>query len=130
MRIYDFRLNLSKINFKICGLDPDMNMLCAPVCDCGCGEKCEIVLESQDEIKDFCGSTVYEVGIDRCAVFVITNTDELFIAIKEGETITIAKAEDISDDYGYIGEIVENLELDAFGLLVQVEDELFKIVEE
>lgn len=34
--IMEFTWNFRNLKLKNFGLDPEYNMLCAPVCDCGC----------------------------------------------------------------------------------------------
>ena len=130
LNICDFRINLGKATFDFFGLDPELNMLCAPECECGCGGKMNIVLEDAEAIKDFCGSIAADADLDYCAVFVLTASDEMYAAIRDENAITLIKADNISDDYGLLEEIVEDFDLDAFGLLVEVDDGLFKIIEE
>lgn len=48
--IIDFVWNFKNFKLKDFGLDPEYNMLCAPVCKCGCGEKMNVLLESDDDI--------------------------------------------------------------------------------
>ena len=43
--IIDFVWNFKNFKLKDFGLDPEYNMLCAPVCKCGCGEKMNVYLK-------------------------------------------------------------------------------------
>ena len=47
MNIVKFTWNLENLTREDFGLDPDLNMLSAPTCDCGCGEKAKICLETE-----------------------------------------------------------------------------------
>ena len=130
LNVCDFRINLGRVNFDFFGLDPEFNMLCAPECECGCGEKCNIILEDAAAIKNFCGNIAADADFDYCAVFILTANDEMYASIRDEDEITIVKADNISDDYDLLKDTVYDFDLDAFGLLVEVDDGLFKIIEE
>lgn len=130
LNVCDFRINLGKATFDFFGLDPELNMLCAPECECGCGGKMNIVLEDAEAIKDFCGSIAADADLDYCAVFALTASDEMYAAIRDEDEVLIVKKDDISSDYDFMKDTVYDFDLDAFGLLVEVEDGLFKIIEE
>ena len=48
------------ITFEKCGLNIEKNFLQAPICECGCGGKASIVLNSQSDVSQFCGSCYLE----------------------------------------------------------------------
>ncbi len=43
--IIDFVWNFKNFKLKDFGLDSEYNMLCARVCECGCGEKMNVLLK-------------------------------------------------------------------------------------
>lgn len=128
--IIDFSWNLSGITFETCGLNKENNFLEAPICLCGCGGKTNIVLETDDDVLDFCGAMCDENDCYHCAVFAINNENKLLAAICEGYDIHLVESEDVIEDYKDIGKMFDELGLHCFGLIVSNGDGSYKVVEE
>lgn len=121
----------SSITLKDCGLDPEWNFMQAPECECGCGEKCSICLENEDETLGFCKTMVHENNeCNKCAVFAITKENMLLGAIKQDNDIYCFKSKDPIKYMNDIGEIFDELELHCYGLIVWNGEGLYRIVEE
>ena len=73
---------LSSITLKSCGLDPENNFLQAPICECGCGRKTNIILYDDDDVLDFCAMMCDVNGCEYCGVFAITEDKSILITIK------------------------------------------------
>ena len=79
---YEYR---PRITFEKCGLDVERNFLQAPTCECGCGTKANLVLNTDDDVLDFCGCMCADNECCQCAVFAITKENKLLGAVKCGE---------------------------------------------
>ena len=121
--------NLENITFSMCGLDVERNMLCAPVCDCGCGGKLRLVLNSKEEVMDLCGQLVYEDECDYCGVFALFRNGTVVGAVCSGDDVNTLEFTNKAD-YKEIGELADNLELHCYGLIVETMDGSWKIIEE
>lgn len=128
--IIDFVWNFKNLKLKDFGLDPEYNMLCAPVCECGCGEKMNVLLENDDDIYDFCYELVDAQDCNYCVVFAINEKNEMLGAIKYDGEIHCIKLKNISEDYLQVGGMFNDLELHQYGIIVCVGDGEYKILEE
>jgi hypothetical protein len=63
---YEYR---PRITFEKRGLDVERNFLQAPTCECGCGGKANLVLNTDDDVLDFCGCMCADNECCQCAVF-------------------------------------------------------------
>ena len=128
--IIDFVWNFKNFKLKDFGLDPEYNMLCAPVCKCGCGEKMNVLLESDDDIYDFCYELADTQDCNYCVAFAINEKNEMLGAIKYDGEIHCIKLKNISEDYLQVGGMFNDLELHQYGIIVCVGDGEYKILEE
>lgn len=131
MNIVKFGWNLENLTLDDFGLDPEFNMLSAPICRCGCGEKAYICLEDIDDVLDFCCGMLNGMDCGWCAVFAIDQDNKMIGVIKDGEEFEcIGTKEPIDNDYDMIGDLFYGMELHMYGLIVSTGDGLYKIVEE
>lgn len=128
--IVNFTWNLKNLTLEDFGLYEEYNMLTAPTCPCGCGEKAFLILEDEQDVIDTCYSLVYEEACMYCGVFAITNKNIMIAAIKHDDQINVIKSKKPLDDYTDIGGMFEKLELHMFGLIVCVGNDEYRIVEE
>lgn len=128
--IIDFVWNFKNFKLKDFGLDPEYNMLCAPVCKCGCGEKMNVLLESDDDIYDFCYELVDTQDCNYCVAFAINEKNEMLGAIKYDGEIECVGSDGVIEDYADIGLMFDDLELHQYGIIVNVGDGEYKILEE
>lgn len=130
MNIIDFVWNFKNFKLKDFGLDPEYNMLCAPVCKCGCGEKMNVLLESDDDIYDFCYELVDTQDCNYCVAFAINEKNEMLGAIKYDGEIHCIESSDVVECYVDIGNMFGELGLHQYGIIVNVGDGEYKILEE
>lgn len=130
MNIVKFKWNLENLTLDDFGLDPESNMLSAPTCDCGCGDKTNICLEDGNDVLDFCCGVLNEMDCGWCAIFAIDQDNKMIGVIKDGDEFEFIGSKEPVDDYGMIGELFYGMELHMYGLIVNVGDGLYKIVEE
>lgn len=133
INIIDFIFNMENVTFDMCGLDAERNMLSAPLCDCGCGRKMNICLETSEDIDDFCSFTVSDSDCEFCACFAISCDNEIYCAIRCEEDIYHVHTDtldDIKDIKDSIGGMVNELGLHCYGLIVEKEPGVWKIVED
>ena len=73
--------------FGAYGLDKDKNFLQAPLCECGCGEKANLVLEDIKELFQFMNMMLMENDCNHCAIFAYAFDGCMYAALKvENET--------------------------------------------
>ena len=120
--------NLENITFDMCGLDKERNMLCAPVCECGCGGKANLILETKEDVADLCGQLVYEDDCNYCGVFAIFRNGVFVGAICNEGDVTTFKFKNKAD-YKEIGQVAAELRLHCYGLIVETMDGSWKIIE-
>lgn len=128
--IIDFIWNFKNLKLKDFGLDPEYNMLCAPVCECGCGEKMNVLLADDDDIYGFCYELVDIQDCNYCVVFAINEKNEMLGAIKYDGEIECVGSDGVIEDYADIGLMFDDLELHQYGIIVNVGDGEYKILEE
>lgn len=128
--IIDFVWNFKNLKLKDFGLDPEYNMLCAPVCECGCGEKMNVLLADDDDIYGFCYELVDIQDCNYCVVFAINEKNEMLGAIKYDGEIECVGSDGVIEDYADIGLMFDDLELHQYGIIVNVGDGEYKILEE
>ena len=75
--VMKFTWNFRNLKLKDFGLDLEYNMLCAPVCERGCGKKMSILLEDDDDLFDFCYAMVDSQECNYCAVFALNEKNLL-----------------------------------------------------
>lgn len=120
----------SSITLEDCALDPELNILQSPECECGCGGKCSICLKDDDEVFNFCTTMVFEDDCEYCAVFAINEENKLLGVVKCADGINRFKSTNTIIDYTDIGKIFDEMELYCYGLIVWNGDGLYRIVEE
>lgn len=129
--IIDFVWNFKNFKLKDFGLDPEYNMLCAPACKCGCGEKMNVLLESDDDdLLDFCYNMVDIQECNYCVVFAINEKNKMVAAVKIDGEIECVGSDGVIEDYADIGLMFDDLELHQYGIIVNVGDGEYKILEE
>lgn len=123
---------MDELVFDDFGLNAEKNFLQAPACECSCGGTMGICLKSDEEIKDFISSMVSENECDQCGVFVMkANGTMLFGFSQEGkDDIQIYTAQfNFKDTREYnISELVNELDVHMYGVLMESEPNLFKII--
>ena len=117
------------ITFHSCGLDPECNFLQAPICECGCGEYANLVLENEQEVVDFIGSMLYEHDCEHCAIFAIKLNGDMLFGQKTDEDILCYKLKD-ANAKNVIADMYKTFEFHCYGLLQQVDDDLYAIIME
>lgn len=122
--------NFRNLKLKDFGLDPEYNMLCAPICDCGCGGKMNILLNDDDDLLDFCYNIVDIQECNYCVVFAINEKNKMIAAVKIDGEIECVGSDGVVEDYTDIGLMFNDLELHQYGIIVNVGDDKYKILEE
>ena len=118
---------IRKSTFAYYGLDKSKNFLEAPVCECGCGSRANIILETDDDICGFMHTMLEEWDCDHCAIFTVKNNDEVLMGVKLSDGIKCYKCKadghrnlfkDIQDDFGS----------HCYGILEQADETSYKIL--
>ena len=122
-------VNLKNVTMKMCGLDVDYNILTAPTCKCGCGEKAYLVLESDEDVEDFCGDMLFEGDCEHSGIFYVFEDGLTRGVIRAGDDLYGFTFDHL---YGYVdfGGFVKESGLHCYGVIVEVDEGLWKIVED
>lgn len=128
--IMKFTWNFRNLKLKDFGLDSEYNMLCAPVCECGCGKKMSILLEDDDDLFDFCYAMVDSQECNYCAVFALNEKNKMIAAVKYDGEIQCIESSDVVECYADICNMFGELGLHQYGIIVCVGDGEYKILEE
>ena len=115
------------LTFHSCGLNPENNILEAPTCPCGCGEKANLILKNDKEVADFIGSMLAETDCHHCAIFAIKRNGNLIFGQKTDEDIICYVLKD-SNAKKEIADMQKQLKFHCYGLLQQVNDEAYAII--
>lgn len=119
----------TKITFKTCGLNSKNNFLQAPVCECGCGEYANLVLETDDDVFGFMHSMLEEHDCEHCGIFAFKqNGKDVLMGLKLSGEIKCYKAKVDGGVKESLSDIQKELQLHCYGLLEQVGDDLYSIV--
>lgn len=117
--------------FGAYGLDKNKNFLQAPLCECGCGEKANLVLENIKELFQFMNAMLMENDCNHCAIFAYAFDGSMYAALKvENETDDPVLFFQIQEsDLGFFREWDDELGLHCYGLIIETRNGLWKIIE-
>lgn len=120
---------LEKITFATCGLNAENNFLQAPICPCGCGEYASLILNTKRDLYNFMETLLEEHDCDYCAIFALCNDESHAFVVKADGTIAHCQANSSYDEVmKTIAHLQEEIQFHCYGLLVQVDTDLYKIV--
>lgn len=122
-------VNLDNVTLKMCGLDTDYNILAAPTCECGCGEKACLVLKNDEDVEDFCVEMLSEDDCEYSGIFYVFEDGLTRGVIRAGDDFYGFTFDNLYD-YENFGGFVKESGLHCYGVIVEVDDGLWKIVEE
>ena len=107
--------------FSAYGLDKDKNFLQSPLCECGCGEKANLVLEDIKELFQFMNMMLMENDCNHCAIFAYAFDGSMYAALKvENKTDDPVLFFQIEEsDLGFFREWDDELELHCYGLIIE-----------
>lgn len=124
-------MKTNKISFKLCGLSKENNFLQAPICECGCGEYANLVLESDDDVCGFMHTMLEEHDCEHCGIFAFKkNGKDMLMGLKLSGEIKCYHVKVSGGVNGSLMDIQNDLQLHYYGLLEQVHDDLYRIVME
>ena len=119
----------TKITFELCGLDSENNFLQAPICECGCGEYAGLVLETDDDVCSFMHTMLEEHDCEHCGIFAFNqNGTDMLMGLKLSGEIKCYKGGVEGGIEGSLVDIQNELQLHCYGILEQVEENLYGIV--
>lgn len=120
------------------GLNKFKNFMQAPICDCGCGGTCEILLNDNKELFGFMNEMLLDNDCDCCAVFAHSYDGKMFAAIKcIGEDMDLDEEETpvkflgVDEDYlEFFQELDGEIGLHCYGLIIETKKGKWKIIED
>lgn len=93
-QVINFTWNLDNLTLDWCDLDQEYNILEAPECDCGCGEKAKLCLYDDEDVKDFCKGMAEDNDCDHCTVFAINEENYLIATIRDEDDIYVVQTKE------------------------------------
>lgn len=125
MGIIKFRIE----KFSAYGLNAFRNFMSAPDCDCGCGG---IMLDDNDEVFGFMNAMLQEHDCECSAIFAIDYDGAMYAGVLEPEceedSIHIMGIPNTNMDF--FADIDAEFRLCCYGLMIEIEPGVWKIVEE
>ena len=118
--------------FGAYGLDKNKNFLQSPLCECGCGEKMSLVLETNKDLFQFMYAMLMENDCNHCGIFAYAFDGNMYAALKvENETDDPVLFFQIKEsDLGFFREWDDELELHCYGLIIETRKGSWKIIED
>ena len=118
--------------FGAYGLDKNKNFLQAPLCECGCGEKMSLVLEDIKDLFQFMNVMLIANDCNHCGIFAYAFDGSMYTALKvDNETDDSVLFFQIKEsDLGFFREWDDELELHCYGLIIETQRGLWKIIED
>ena len=125
--------------FEGYGLNKFRNFMSAPECECGCGGKGYLVLETEEDLFGAMHGILADHDCNQCAIFAHAYNDEMYAAIKlsdveeyDGEVkecpinfLGVKKT-----DMDFFRELDAEFCLHCYGLMIQRHDGTWEIIEE
>lgn len=131
---YRFLFNGDRFTFAMCGLDIHRNCLQSPRDPYG--EKAILGVENNEGLQEFVINVLETIDCDQCGVFVIYNNGDVLCAIKGYDDYGDPAIDGYRMQFPFgqinyctIGEVAIEECLYLYGLMVEVEDNGFEIIE-
>ena len=83
--VKDFKYQYKVDEFAMRSLNKFRNFMSAPDCECGCGGKMMPILNTPDDLYEFCGAALHQHGCYDSAIFLVhkDGTQEIVLADSE-----------------------------------------------
>lgn len=119
----------TRMTFKFCGLNQKNNFLQAPICECGCGHYANLVLDTDDDVCGFMYTMLEEHDCEHCGIFAFKqNGEDMLMGLKLSGEVNCYHVKVNRGVKGSLSDIQKDLQLHCYGLLEQVDDNLYSIV--
>lgn len=117
-----------KTTFAYYGLDKDKNFLQAPICECGCGNYMDIILNDDDDVGEFMHVMLDEYECNYCAIFAVKRDDMALMGVKTDGGICMYKCKIDGQKKNLFSKIQEVGKFHCYGLLEQVDEKSYRII--
>ena len=122
------------------GLNKFRNFLQSPNCECGCGEKANVILKDKKELFGFMNGLLLDNNCDCCAIFAHSYDGNLYTAIKcvveeentdENDDDSSVKFFGVKDDcLTFFQELDAEIGLHCYGLMIETKRGEWEIIED
>ena len=117
--------------FGAYGLDKDKNFMQAPTCECGCGEKCVLLINDHKELFGFMYNVLMENECNHCAIFAYAFDGNMYAALKvenkDDEPVMFFEQKGNMNFFKDWDDIVE---FHCYGLIIETKRGEWKIIED
>lgn len=122
----------SSITLDDCCLEPELEFLSSFIKDFEeeYGGKITFCPGNDDEVFELFESIIGLSDQEYCAMFAITEENMLLTYVRYEDDVVKMKSKKPIDDLSEIGEMFYELDLDCFGLIVEIADGRYKVVME
>lgn len=123
------------------GLNKFKNFIQSPICECGCGGKCSLLLKNREELFGFMYNLLMDNECDCCAIFAHAYDGDMYAAIKcmsdeedidmDNEDETPVKFFGAKDDYmEFFQEWDGEVGFHCYGLMIETKKGEWKVIED
>lgn len=119
------------------GLNKYKNFMQSPVCECGCGGSCSLLLNDKKELFGFMHTMLMESDCDCCAIFAHAYDGNLYVAIKcmlddeDSQDDMPVKFFGAKDDYiEFFQEWDGEVGFHCYGLMIETQKGKWKVIED
>lgn len=117
--------------FEAYGLDKKKNFLQAPICECGCGNKMQILLDNSNDLFGFMFTVLMEKECNHCAIFAHAFDGNMYAALKvENETDDPVLFFGQKDNIEFFKEWDNEVNLHCYGLMIETRKGEWEIIED
>ena len=113
--------------FAYYGLDKNLNFLQAPVCECGCGQCMNMVIK-EDDVYGLMHELLDEHDCGYCAIFTVKRNDTAIMGVKIDGDIRMYDCKIDGHKKELFKALQEDMEFHCYGLIEQVNEELYRII--
>lgn len=130
------KINTNTIKFRpewfaAYGLTKEKNFLQAPICECGCGGKCNLLLDDKEALFGAATELLLSYDCNCCAIFAHAFDENMYGIIKAGkyvETPIVISAKEPNMKFFQTFDNV--IHLHCYGLLIETKRGEWKIIED
>lgn len=116
--------------FDSYGLNNLRSFISSPDCDCGCGGKMKVMLDTHDDMFEFCAELLVDHGCPESAIFAYAYDDKMYAIVFDGESEAVDVIEAKEPNMDFFKMIDAELRLCCYGLIIETSPGEWDILED